>query len=133
MKRYVLDSYAMMAYFEDEPGAARVAEILDDIVSSSVKGYMSIINWGEIYYSTFRVQGEKIAEAVLHQMAKYPITIVDADRSLTYRAATFKGRFSIAYADCFAAALANRLQATVVTGDPEFRKLEQYIDIAWVA
>jgi ribonuclease VapC len=133
MKRYVLDSYAMMAYFEDEPGAERVAEILSDIVSSRVKGYMSIINWGEIYYSTLRVQGEKNAEAVLDQIAKYPITIVDADRSLTYQAATFKGRFRIAYADCYAAALANRLRATVVTGDPEFRKLEQDVDIEWVA
>lgn len=132
MKRYVIDSYAMMAYFEDEPGADFVAGILNDIVNKKSKGYMSIINWGEIYYNTLRVQGEKVAEAVLAQLARYPVELMDADRSLTYEAAKFKGKYKIAYADCFAAALASRLNAKVVTGDPEFKKLEEEIDIEWV-
>ncbi len=32
MRRYVLDSYAMIAYFEDEPGADRVAQVLRQLV-----------------------------------------------------------------------------------------------------
>ena len=133
MKRFVIDSYAMMAYFENEPGADIVAAILKDLFNKKTRGYMSIINWGEIYYNTLRVQGEAMAEAVLSQLARYPIELVDADRSLTYEAAKFKGKFKIAYADCFAAALAHRLKAKVVTGDQEFRKLEKEIDIEWVA
>ncbi|MCX5895620.1 MAG: hypothetical protein NTZ51_07310 [Proteobacteria bacterium] len=49
MKRYVLDSFAMIAFFEDEPGADIVAKILRDIASKRAEGLMSIINWGEIY------------------------------------------------------------------------------------
>ena len=133
MKRFVIDSYAMMAYFENEPGTDIVAAILKDLFNKKTRGYMSIINWGEIYYNTLRVQGEAMAEAVLSQLARYPIELVDADQSLTYEAAKFKGKFKIAYADCFAAALAHRLKAKVVTGDQEFRKLEKEIDIEWVA
>jgi len=106
---------------------------VNDVVTKKARGYMSIINWGEIYYNTFRVQGEAMAETVLAQLARYPIELVDADRSLTYEAAKLKGKFKIAYADCFAAALAHRLKAKVVTGDQEFRKLEKEIAIEWVA
>jgi PIN domain nuclease of toxin-antitoxin system len=105
VNRYVIDSYAMMAYFEDEPGADKVAGILNDLAQMKSKGYMSIINWGEIYYNTFRVQGEAVAESILEQVRRYPIELVDADRTLTYEAARFKGKYKIAYADCFAAVL----------------------------
>jgi ribonuclease VapC len=132
LNRYIIDSYAMMAYFEDEPGADIVAGILSAIVDKKAKGYMCIINWGEIYYNTYRVQGEAAAEKVLSQLRRYAIEFIDADQSLTYEAAKLKGRHKIAYADCFAVALANRLDAKVVTGDPEFRKLESEIAVEWV-
>jgi len=132
MNRYVIDSYAMMAYFENEPGADKVAGILNDLVRMKSKGYMSIINWGEIYYNTFRIQGEAEAEAVLAQIGRYPIELVEADRPLTFEAARLKGRFKIAYADCFAAALARHLKAKVLTGNREFKKLEKEIGIEWV-
>lgn len=132
MNRYVIDSYAMMAYFEDEPGADVVADILNSIINRKSKGFMSVINWGEIYYNIYRVKGEEVAEKVLSQLTRYAIEFVDADRSLTYEAAKFKGKYKIAYADCFAAALANRLNARVVTGDPEFSRLEQKVEIEWI-
>ena len=93
---------------------------------------MSIINWGEIYYNTFRVQGKEIAEKVLVQLARYPIELIEVDRVLTYEAAKLKGKYNIAYADCFAAALSLRLRAKVVTGDREFRRLGSEVDIEWV-
>ena len=52
--------------------------------------------------------------------------------ALTILAAKFKAQYPIAYADCFAAALAFQRKAVVVTGDPEFRKLSDRISIEWV-
>ena len=132
MRRYVIDSYAMMAFFEDEPGADSVAGVLSGLIDRKIKGYMTIINWGEIYYNIYRVQGNEAAEAILSQLSLYPLELVDADRSLTYEAAQLKGKYRIAYADCFAAALANRLDAAVLTGDREFRKLEEIIRVKWI-
>ena len=127
-----MDSFAMIAFFEDEPGADIVADILGVLINQKAKGFMSVINWGEIYYCTMRVQGVEEAENVLTQFNKYPIQLVEANQGLTYEAAKLKARYKIAYADCFAAALSLRLKASVVTGDPEFKKLEDEISIQWI-
>lgn len=132
MKTYVLDSYALIAFFEKEPGAHRVAAILRELMEQRARGYMSVIHWGEIYYYTMRVQGPEAAEKVRRQLQKYPILLVDADQEQTYKAARLKGRYRIAYADCFAAALSVSLKAPVVTGDPEFKKLSNEIPILWI-
>jgi len=127
-----MDSFAMIAFFEDEPGAEKVALILKSLMARKAKAYMSVINWGEIYYNTLREQGAETAEKVIEQLKQYPIEIVDADQKLTYEAAKLKGSYKIAYADCFAAALSYRLNAVVVTGDPEFKKLGDKYSIQWL-
>jgi ribonuclease VapC len=132
MKRYVFDSYAMIAYFEDEPGADRVAQILRQLIQGKAKGYMSVVNWGEVYYNTMREEGIAEAERVILQLDKFPIQIVEVNRNFAYEAAKLKGKYRIAYADCFAVALSVKLNASLVTGDPEFRKLKERISIQWI-
>lgn len=132
MKRYVLDSFAMIAFFEDEPGAEKVESILGASMDKKVQVFMSVINWGEIFYNTLREQGMEMAEAVIAQVKEYPIKIIDADLSLTYEAARLKGRYRIAYADCFAAVLSKKLDAVIVTGDPEFKELEGNYAVEWL-
>jgi ribonuclease VapC len=132
MKRYVLDSYAMIAYFEDEPGADRVALVLTQLIKGKAKGFMSVVNWGEVYYNTMREQGISEAEKVILQLDKFPIQIVDVNKELANEAAKLKGEFRIAYADCFAVALSVKLGAAIVTGDPDFKKLQERISIQWI-
>jgi len=72
------------------------------------------------------------AESVLTQFDKYPIHLVEAGRRLTYEAAKLKTKYTIAYADCFAAVLASSLKALLVTGDPEFKKLSDELSIEWI-
>jgi len=132
MKRYVLDSYAIIAYFEDEPGAGRVARVLRQIIQGKVKGFMSVVNWGEVYYNTMKEQGVDEAERVILQLDRYPIQIVEVTKDQAYEAAKLKGEFRIAYADCFAAALSAKLNASLITGDPEFKKLQKRIFIQWI-
>ena len=133
MKRYVLDSYAIIAYFEDEVGADRMAQILRQLVQGKAKGYMSVVNWGEVYYNTMREGGIAQAEKVILQLDKFPIQFVEANRDLIYEAAKLKGKYKIAYADCFAVALSVKLNATLVTGDPEFKKVKERISFQWIS
>jgi predicted nucleic acid-binding protein len=132
MKRYVLDSYAMIVYFEDEAGADRVARLLRQLMQGKAKGYMSVVNWGEVYYNTMREEGVAEAEKVILQLDKFPIQMVEVNRDFAYEAAKLKGKYRIAYADCFAVALSVKLNATLVTGDPEFKKLKERISIQWI-
>ncbi len=124
----------MMAFLGDEPGAHFVADILRQIIRRKAQGFMSVINWGEVYYTVMREQGSGQAEQVVAQIGKYPIQIVAADKELTYGATRHKGQQRIiAYADCFAAALALKLKAEIVTGDPEFQRLAPTVPILWIA
>lgn len=130
---YVLDSYALLAHFEDEEGGAEVRKILKAAQAGKTKLFLSVINFGEIYYNTCRERGQDKAEEVRFITEQLPITVVIADADITMEAARLKGAHAVAYADCFAAALAQRKKAKVVTGDPEFKKFGAAVPIAWIA
>jgi ribonuclease VapC len=79
-----------------------------------------------------REQGISEAEKVILQLDRFPIQIVDVNKELANEAAKLKGEFRIAYADCFALALSVKLGAAIVTGDPDFKKLQERISIQWI-
>jgi predicted nucleic acid-binding protein len=93
---------------------------------------MTVVNLGEVWYSVARERSETDADQSIRDVADLGITIVDADWQLTHQAARFKTKGRIAYADCFAAALAKREHAPIMTGDPEFKPLEKEISIIWL-
>jgi uncharacterized protein len=73
------------------------------------------------------VAGQEVAARI----DALPVTLRGVDRALVQAAAMLKAQHPIAYADAFAAATAQQLQVPVVTGDPEFRRLERLVTIAW--
>jgi len=129
---YVLDSFALLAFFQAEPGGVRVREALRQAASGDIRLVMTVINLGEVVYRTIREHGEDQAEEVLSLIAGYAIDFVDVDRDLALAGAAIKGVYRMAYADCIAAALTQRLDATVITGDPEFRQVEGLVKIEWL-
>lgn len=129
---YVLDSYAMIAHLEDEAGGKQVRKLLKAAHAGNTRLYMSVINLGEIYYNTVRERGREKAEETILMMEQLPVTIVDADREITLEAAGLKSRHSVAYADCFAAALGIRKKAAVITGDPEFKRFGEAVKVEWI-
>ena len=58
MTTKVLDSWALMAFLNDEPAAAEVERLLSKSGNGEIRLLMCIINWGEIYYSVSRTHGE---------------------------------------------------------------------------
>ena len=132
MSRYVLDSFALIAYNEGERSAETVREILHKAIDGKADLFMSVINWGEVYYITMRDGGEMVAEETLRTLREYPITLVAATEDSALRAATYKATNKMSYADAFAAALAYDLKAELVTGDSEFKPLEGIIKIKWL-
>jgi len=131
-RTYVLDSYALIAHFEDEAGGEQVRKILRAAAAGKTDLFLSVINLGELYYSTLRERKQEKAEEVLFLLEQLPISIVNADLEMTLDAARLKARYPVAYADCFAAALAIRKSAKVVTGDPEFGKFENILPVEWI-
>jgi predicted nucleic acid-binding protein len=60
------------------------------------------------------------------------LEVMPVGRQLTLAAAHIKAEHPLAYADTFAAALAEQTSATLVTGDPEFRLLKKSIHVHWL-
>ncbi len=129
---YVLDSFALLAFLQDEPGGDRIKAVLAQAEAGRARLAMAIVNLGEAIYIIEREKGLTAAHAALAAIDQLPITLVDADRSLTLSAAHIKANHALAYADAFAAALAESSRATLLTGDPEFRQMEEEIKIEWL-
>ncbi len=132
MKTHVLDASALMAFFEDRPGADKVEELLAKAAEAKRPLLMSVVNWGEVYYSVWRARGEKAADAKLHEIAQLPIQVLDVDMELAKLAATLKAQHNLPYADCFAAAAAQARKATLVTSDKDLQRLAPALKILWV-
>ncbi len=128
----VFDSFALMAHFEGEERGVKVTSLLKKAQSGQIVIYMSVINLGEVYYITMRERGIEKAEEVLLLTKQLPVKIINPDMDTTVSAARLKARHPVAYADCFAAALAKVKGMPIVTGDPEFKRFEDEVKIIWI-
>jgi predicted nucleic acid-binding protein len=133
VKRVVLDASAVMTYFVGRPGAERVKALLAEAAEGQKTLLMSVVNWGEVYYSVWRTKGRDAAQHALHILAQLPIELVPADAELTRLAAELRAGHKLPYADCFAAALARLRKAALLTSDGDFAAVQDEVPILWCA
>ena len=131
-KALVLDTWSIVAYFEDEPSAGHVADLIADAQESGGSLAMSVVNAGELWYLMARRSSEADADRAVAEIQQLGIRLVEIDWDLARLAARFKSEHRMSYADCFAAALAQRSKAKLVTGDTEFKQVEGDISIVWL-
>jgi predicted nucleic acid-binding protein len=128
----VLDSYALIAYFRDEPGAEEVENLLITAGKKDSPLHMTDVNYAEVKYSIVKKDGAEAWGEAARILQGLPVDFHSTTRALADTAAGFKDRFKLSLADAFAAALAKEKKAELVTGDPEFKALEKEIKIAWL-
>jgi predicted nucleic acid-binding protein len=129
---FVLDSFAMLALLGNEPGSSDVADLLRRAMADQARMLMTWVNVGEVAYIVERRWGVERLHAALALMEATALEMVPVGRDLAIVAAHIKANHAIAYADAFAAALAQESAATLVTGDPEFKLLENVLKIQWL-
>lgn len=131
-KAIVLDSWAVIAYLEDEAAAERVAEHIADAHENDIPLFMSVVNAGEVWYIIAREMSVSDADRSIAELKRLGIEFVDADWPLAHEAGGFKAKHKMSFADCFAAALAKQKKALLLTGDPEFKQVDKDISIEWL-
>ncbi len=132
VKALVLDTWAIIAYFGDEPASGRVAELLAEANENGTPLWMSVVNAGEVWYIIARRTSASEADGAIAELHNLGIRLEDVDWKITRQAAVFKSNHKISYADAFAAALAALKKAHMVTGDQEFKSLEGDVKIVWL-
>jgi ribonuclease VapC len=129
---YVLDTFAILASLQDEPGAARIEELLKAAQKAKCRLVLSVINLGEVLYMMERRGGMPKAQDTLRLIRHLPVQILPSDERAVFAAAHIKANHPISYADAFAAAAAQSLAGTILTGDPEFHAIEELVQMEWL-
>jgi predicted nucleic acid-binding protein len=124
MKVHVLDANALYRFLLGGPGSDIVNRLFREARDEEQPLKMSVVNWGEVYYTIARVKGFAETSKIMDRVKLLPLAILDADESVTTRAAKLKAGQGLPYADCFAAAIVE-LGDVIVTADAkDFRKIQ---------
>ena len=132
MKSAVLDSYAIIAFLEQQPGYREVAALFEECAAKDREVFICVVNWGEVIYHALRSGADQKARLAEEMMHAIPVTVLDANKEITMQAAKFKASNKMSYADCFAAALAMKKRCELVTGDKEFKLVEKDVKVRWI-
>ena len=132
MKNILFDSYAILKFYQDEDGADEVEKLLISSRRGDLMSYISEINLGEVYYKTIRRLGLTSARTHLEQFFELPVQVIPPSSDVILSASEIKAEYAISYADCFAVATALKVAASIITGDPEFKKVGHLIEIIWI-
>ena len=122
----------MLAYLQGKTGMERVQSLLKDAEKERCQVYICIVNLGEILYTVEREKGLAKAHETLAAIQQLPIEIFPAENQTVLDAAHIKANHALSYADAFAVACAQKLDAIVLTGDQEFRSVEQIVRVEWL-
>jgi predicted nucleic acid-binding protein len=128
--KYVLDSFAILAYLAEEEGADVVEDLLNRAESGGVNLYLNYVNLGEVYYITFREKDVNEANETIVLVKRMPIEFVQVDERIALISGRIKATYSMSYADAFVAATAIVKEADIVTGDPEFESID--MQVLWI-
>ena len=129
-QKKVLDSFALLAYLKME---GRYKKVKDFLASEEVHLVINEINVGETFYILARERGIEKAEYFVNTiLPSLPIETVPNTLRDVIEAARIKSTHSISYADCFVVATAAREDAAIITGDPEFKKVQKAVAIDWM-
>ena len=133
VKTRVLDSWAILEWMSGrQPATDLVGKLLTEAERGQTRLLMSAINVGEVYYFLRKQHTVALAESWRESSRTLPATIEVPTADDIWNAAILKGRFPIAYADAFAAALAQKYHCPLVTGDPEFRGVD-HLELDWIS
>ena len=122
---FLLDTSALLALRDDEPGADRVAELLQSSAASgSPRCFACFMSRMEVLYRVWKDDGEQAGRLAHEQLLALPMGWVDATDGLLEQAAAIKASHALSVADAWIAAAALQAGAVLVHKDPEFRALQ---------
>ena len=130
-EKLVLDSFALVSLFHRDPGWKVVQAALYEQEKARMRAVLNWINWGEFFYIVKRRVGAAKGIETLRLLEQLPIELFPVDQPLVRAAAEIKSDHALSYADAFCVATAQRLNATVLTNDHEFRSVLALINTRW--
>lgn len=123
MKRFLLDTSAILTLRDDEPGADRVAEVLDLANRGKANCYGCFLTLMEVFYRVWRDEDKAAGQLAYQQCVALPIEWLSNTEALLAKAAEYKAMYPLSLADAWIAACASEQGAVLLHKDPEFKPL----------
>lgn len=123
MRVHVLDANALYRFLLNQPGAEIVEGLFQRARDANASLMISVINWGEVYYTLARRQGLPVAHDIMARVRLLPLRIISADEPITEAAARLKSGHGLPYADCFAAAITGKNHVLVTADVKDFKRI----------
>jgi len=130
--KHVLDSYAILTYLKEEPGWQKVRSVLWEAFKNKNTVFLNCVNLGEVYYVVYREYGARLADQAVSMIKLWPVKLVNVSEELAIIAGRMKAENKISYADAYVIATAISKKAIILTGDPEFKSVEELVNISWL-
>jgi predicted nucleic acid-binding protein len=124
MSGYLLDTSALLALRDNEPGADRVAELLGAAADGGPACHGCFMTLMEVLYRVWKDEGKKAGRTAYAGCQRLAISWQHENAALLERAAEIKARFPVSLADAWIAAAAQELDAVLVHKDPEFERID---------
>jgi len=129
-KRIILDTSAILAYFEGEEGKETVERLLIRSASHEIELFIPFSAAIEFYYINFNSQGEETANQRFAMLMSLPVEVLKSiDEPYMIQAARLKASYLISFADALIAAYVYLENASLVHKDPEYLTLENEINL----
>ena len=123
MSNFLLDTSALLALRDDEPGAERAVNLLQSSSNGEITCHGCFISLMEVLYRVWKDEGEEAGRSAYRICLRLPMTWLHESAPLLERAAEIKAQFPLSLADAWIAAAALELDAILVHKDPEFEKI----------
>ena len=128
MPAFCLDTSAIITLRDDEPGAERVATLLE----GPDPCLACFITRMEVLYRVWKDEGERSGRLAYEQLQSLPIQWVDQTEPLLLEASRIKALHPLSVADAWIAATSILGRATLLHKDPEFEAMTE-LDQDWLA
>jgi len=124
--KVILDTKPIIKLFAQEEGWEKIQKILAKIEDGEIEGAISVVTLTEIYYKYLREGGPDLAKART-DILRYAIYLKKLMIGLeaAVKAGEFKGKYNIPIADAFIAASAYLEDLTIISDDPDFKKIKE--------
>ena len=119
MPAFCLDTSAIITLRDDEPGAERVAMLLD----GPDPCFACFITRMEVLVRVWKDEGERSGRLAYEQLQSLPIEWVDQTEPLLLEASRIKALHRLSVADAWIAAAVRLSRATLLHQDPEFEAI----------
>ena len=127
--KFVIDSFAIIAYLEGVKSAQKVSDIFKSALNNEIEIFTSIITYGEILSLIKKHGDDTKVELFKRAFEQLPIKIINITNDTVEIAATLKAESKLGFGESYSAALAYREKACLITGEKLLASLKNKIDI----